>query len=310
MPSIVLAAAQVIVLLLGPIALVGVINRTKSVWVGRRGVPLLQLGYDLSRLLRKRPVYSGTTTALFRVAPYVALATALLTGLVVPLLAVRGPLSFPFDFVLVAYSWGLGRLFLMLGALDTGSAFEGMGASREAKYSALVEPAFFLALGALGAVTGSRSLAELLQFPVRTPADAFAIVAVVAALLVLLQVESARIPVDDPATHLELTMIHEVMVLDHSGPDLAAIQYAAGLKLLVGAGLIATLVNPVDAVSAPLLFGGTTLALILFIGIAVGTVESLMARFKLRALPQYTLGACVAALLALLANAWNAGGVR
>jgi formate hydrogenlyase subunit 4 len=304
------SAAHVAVLMLGPILLVGVINRTKSIWVGRRGVPLLQLAYDLAKLLKKRPVYSATTTAIFRVTPQVALGTALLTGLVVPLVAARAPLSFPFDFVLVAYGWGLGRLFLMLGALDTGSAFEGMGASREAKYSALVEPAFFLAFGALAAVTGARSLAELLRFPVHTPADLLALVGVVAALFVLLQVESARLPVDDPATHLELTMIHEVMVLDHSGPDLAAIQYAAALKLLLGAGLLATLVNPVDPGSAPGLFGAMTLALILAIGIVIGTVESLMARLKLRVLPRYALGAIVAAAFALLANAWSTGSLR
>ncbi len=298
------------VLVAGPVLLAGVINRTKSIWVGRRGVPLLQLAYDLIRLLRKRPVYSATTTALFRTAPYVVLGTALLTASMVPLVTARAPLSFRFDFVLVAYAWGLGRLFLMLGALDTGSAFEGMGASREAKYSALVEPAFFLAFGALAAVTGSRSLADLLRFPVHSPAALFALASVVVALLVLLQVESARIPVDDPATHLELTMIHEVMVLDHSGPDLAAIQYAAALKLLAGAGLIATLVNPIDAASAPGLYAATALLFLLAIGVLIGTVESLMARLRMRALPQYTLGAIVAAALALLANAWGSGGPR
>ncbi len=294
-------------LLAGPILLVGVVNRTKSIWVGRKGVPLLQLGYDLARLVRKRPVYSTVATVIVRWAPFVALGTALVSGLFVPLVGQGAPISFPFDFVFVAYCWGLGRLFLMLGALDTGSAFEGMGASREATYSALVEPALFLAAGSLAASVGSSAFADLLRIRLDTPASVIVWGGAIAALFVLLQVESARVPVDDPATHLELTMIHEVMVLDHSGSDLAAIQYAAAVKLLVGAGILAALLNPIDPARSAGVYGVVNVGLILAVGVVVGTIESLMARLKLKVLPQYTFGALVAALLSVLASAWRVG---
>lgn len=292
-----------------PILLVGVVNRTKSCWAGRRGVPLLQAYYDIVRLARKRPVYSSVSTVFVKAAPAVALGTALVTGLLVPLLGRMPLLSFPFDFVFFAYAWGLGRMALMLGALDTGSSFEGMGASREATYSALIEPALFLAVGTLAAASGKNSFAELLRFR----PDDLASLAVwggsVSALLVLLQVESARIPVDDPNTHLELTMIHEVMILDQSGPDLAAVQYAGAIKLTVCAGLLAALLNPLGPASGPALFAATNLGLILAVGLVVGTVESLIARLKLRAVPGYVFLAIVAAFAALLASAWRRGGI-
>lgn len=306
--SLLLVLAHFVVLLVGPVILVGVINRTKSLWAGRRGVPLLQLGFDVARLLRKRPVYSAVSTVLVRWAPYVALAAALVSGLVVPLVGQRAPMSFPFDFVFLAYCWGLGRMFLMLGALDTGSAFEGMGASREATYSALVEPALFLSAGSLAATAGASAFADLLRVRLDSPAAVLTWGGAVVALFVLLQVESARLPVDDPATHLELTMIHEVMILDHGGPDLAALQFAAAVKLWVGAAILAVLLNPLDPASSAWGYGTLNVALALLVGVVVGTVESLMARLKLRVLPQYTFGAVIAGFLAVLASAWRVGG--
>ena len=295
-------------LLLVPIIMVGVINRTKSLWAGRKGVPLLQVLYDLLRLARKRPVYSSVTVGLVHAAPYVVLGTAVVSGLLVPLISPRSPISFPFDFVFFAYAWGLGRIFLMLGALDTGSSFEGMGASREATYSALIEPALFLAVGTLAAATGKSAFAELLRFRPDDPSTVVVWSGCIVALFVLLQVESARIPVDDPSTHLELTMIHEVMILDHSGPDLAALQYAAAVKMTICAGVLASLLNPIDPASYPALFAGASLALILGIGIIIGTLESLIARLKLRAVPQYVFLAIVAAFVALLSSTWRLGG--
>jgi formate hydrogenlyase subunit 4 len=286
----------------------GVINRAKSFWAGRKGVPLLQVLYDFVRLARKRPVYSSVAVGLVQAAPYVVLGTTLVSGLLVPLIGPASPVSFPFDFVFFAYAWGLGRIFLMLGALDTGSSFEGMGASREATFSALIEPALFLAAGTLAAATGKSAFADLLRFRPDDPSTLVVWTGCVIALFVLLQVECARIPVDDPSTHLELTMIHEVMILDHSGPDLAAIQYAAAIKLTICAGLLASLLNPLDPASVPVLFAGMNLALILGVGIVVGTVESLIARLKLRAVPQYVFLALVAAFVALLSSSWRVGG--
>ena len=300
--------AHLVTLLASPILVVGIINRTKSRWSGRKGPPLLQTLFDLARLLRKRPVYSATTTPVFWVAPYVLLATAAVSGLVVPLLGIGAPLSFRFDFVFFAYLWGLGRLALMLGALDTGSAFEGMGASREATFAALVEPAVFLALGTLATTAGVATFSQMLSFHGADPATVVIRAGCAIALTVLLQVESARMPVDDPTTHLELTMVHEVMILDHSGPDLAAMEYGAALKLAIGASLLASLLNPFGPQSPRLLVAAANVALMVAVAVAVGTTESTLARLRLSAVPRYLLVALLGGVLALLASVWQSGG--
>jgi formate hydrogenlyase subunit 4 len=300
--------AHLITLLASPVLVVGVINRTKARWAGRRGPPLAQTFHDLVRLARKLPVYSETTTAVFWVAPYVMLATAAVSGLIVPMLGVGSPLAFRFDFVFFAYLWGLGRMALMLGALDTGSAFEGMGASREATFSALVEPALFLSLGTLATMTGATSFSQMLAFHGADPAMVVVRVGCTIALTVLLQVESARMPVDDPTTHLELTMVHEVMILDHSGPDLAAMEYGAAMKLAVGSALLASLLNPFGASSPRLLVALSQLALMFAVAVAIGTTESTIARLRLSAVPRYLLVALFGAVLALLASVWRTGG--
>ncbi len=305
-----LVAAHLAALLLLPFPVVGLVNRTKALWAGRKGPRLLQSFADLRRLLRKRPVYSQVATVIFRVGPLVALATTLVAGLLAPLVGDFAPISFPFDFVAFAYLWGLGRLALVLGALDTGSSFEGMGASREATYAALIEPALFLALGTLAAATGHATFADLLAVGGAGPAPLAIRLLCAVALLVLLQVEAARVPIDDPTTHLELTMIHEVMILDHSGPDLAALQYAAAVKLTVCAALVAGLLNPLRLATAGAAAVAAQLALTAGVAVAVGFVESLMARLKLRAVPQYLSVALLSAFGALLAAAWWQGVSR
>lgn len=212
-------ALQLLVLLLAPFVVVGVINRTKSLWAGRRGPPVLQLAYDVARLLRKRAVYSTTLTLVFRAMPWVMLATSVVSGLVAPFLGCRAPVVFAFNFVWFAYVWGLGRMALMLGALDTGSSFEGMGASREATFAAVLEPAFFLVAGAACLVTHQQSFEAVRALHATGGVGVVVWVCSIVALFILVQVESARMPVDDPTTHLELTMVHEVMILDHSGPS-------------------------------------------------------------------------------------------
>jgi formate hydrogenlyase subunit 4 len=199
---------------------------------------------------------------------------------------------------------------LMLSALDTGSSFEGMGASREATFGALVEPALFLALGTLAGATGRGSFAEILGLGPHGLVRAGIVAGCAVALFIVLQVEAARVPVDDPATHLELTMIHEVMVLDHAGPELAALQYAAAMKLTLGAAMVAALVNPLHRAEGPWLAATASLALIVAVAVAVGTVESLVARLKLRAVPQYVFVAGASAFVALLLTAWWQGGGR
>lgn len=299
---------QLATLLTLPVVVVGLVNRTKALWAGRRGPPILQLAYDLARLVRKRSVFSSTTTAVFRLTPYVGLATSLVSGMIVPLLGVAAPFSFPFDFVWFAYVWGLGRLALMLGAMDTGSSFEGMGASREATFAAVLEPAFFLVAGATCLTTQTKSFDAVLIIRA-TDGFPFAVwLGSVIALFVLVTVESARMPVDDPTTHLELTMIHEVMILDHSGPELAALQLGAAVKLTVGLGLVSALLNPWTSRAGLGPAAAANVLLCLLLAVLVGTVESLIARLKLRAVPQYIVVALVAAGIALLSTTFRAGG--
>jgi formate hydrogenlyase subunit 4 len=305
-----LSVAHVVALLILPFPLVGIVNRTKAIWAGRKGPPIWQSLHDLRRLLRKRPVYSAVTTWIFAAGPLVLLSSTIVAGLMAPLLGRFAPFSFPYDFVAFAYLWGLGRIFLMLAALDTGSAFEGMGASREATYAAFIEPAFFLALGTLAAATGQTSFVEILDVGFATLPRAVTSLGVLVTLFILLQVETARVPVDDPATHLELTMIHEVMILDHAGPDLAAVQYAAAMKMTLCAALIAGVLDPVRASDRPVLAVATHLALTVGVAVAVGLVESLVARLKLRVVPKYVLVGGVSSAVALLATAWWQGGGR
>ena len=300
---------DVLVLLVMPFLLTGLINRVKALWSGRKGPPLFQPLWDVLRLVRKKPVYSTTTTPLFRIAPWVLLITSLASALVTPLLGSAPLVTFAFDFVVLAYAWGLGRAAVMLAALDTGSSFEGMVAAREATFATLVEPALFLVVGALGLFTHTHTLHEALRLHVEDGASALAWAAAVVCLLVVLQTETARMPVDDPTTHLELTMVHEVMVLDHSGPELAAIQVANGVKLLVGAAVIATLLNP-WAGDGTAFSMGLTLGLSAGVAVVVGTIESLIARLKLRAVPQYVGVAIAAGAIALLATTWRLGGPR
>jgi formate hydrogenlyase subunit 4 len=296
-----LTLVHAVLVLTLPIALVGVVNRTKSWWAGRKGPRLLQSAHDLRRLLGKRPVVSTVASPLFRVGPYVVLVCSLLAMSVAPLLGSFAPLQFSHDFVALAYTLGLARIALMVSAMDVGSSFEGMGAAREASFSTLAEPALFLLIGSVGAATGMSSFADLMGQLHTTPHYLWMVLPLVVALLILLQLEAARVPVDDPLTHLELTMIHEVMVLDHSGPDLAAMQYAAALKMTLYAGLIAALLNPFNPLTEPALAIAVAVLLMLAVAVVVGCFESLMARLPMRAVPRYALLASGAALLSMLA---------
>lgn len=291
------------VVLVAPIFVVGIINRVKSEWAGRRGPRLYQSWFDLVRLLKKTPVYSDTTSWIFPLAPVIILASTVTASLLSPLMPGFAPLGFRGDFVVFAYILGLGRVFLMLSALDTGSSFEGMGASRETTYSALAEPVFLLGIGSLGWVSGVQSFQDLV-----IPQDPWSIygmvrLAIAGALLVVLLIESSRVPADDPMTHLELTMVHEVMILDHSGPELAIVQYASALKMTLLAGIIGAVLNPFSAGDGPLMatFAALmSLGFIAFIAVTIGLIESLTARLRFSALPLFTFSAWMAVLLALV----------
>lgn len=292
--------ALAVVVGLAPV-LPGLANRTKSLLTGRRGPPVLQLYSDLAKLLRKGAVYSVTTSWVFRVAPAILAGTTLVAAGLLPLDGRAAPLSFAGDLVAFAGLLALGRFALVLGALDTGSSFEGMGASREATLGSLVEPGLFLCFAALVIATGSSSLTVMLGGRLSEVwiAAAPALVMVAGSLLVLALAENCRLPVDDPATHLELTMIHEVMVLDHSGPDLALILYAGSVKLaLFGAILVGVLVPRGQLPPAGSLL--VLLAGLAFTAVVVGVVESVMARLRLTRVPQFLVAASVLSTFAIM----------
>jgi formate hydrogenlyase subunit 4 len=293
-------ALHAALLLVAPPLLLGVINRVKAIVAGRQGQPLLQTYYDLWRLLHKGAVYSRTTSWLFRAGPTVSLACYLGAGLLLPLAAAAAPFSFFGDVVLFAYLFGLGRFFTMAAALDTGSAFEGMGASREAAFSALSEPALFAALAILclpaHGVSFADAFAALPSSGGYTTHPAYFLAACV--LFAVLLAENSRIPIDDPNTHLELTMIHEVMVLDHSGPDFAFITYGSAVKLFVLSALLVHVAVPEVSMGGAL---GAGVLLLGELGVAVliGVVESTLARLRLNRVPQYLVGASVLAFVGL-----------
>ncbi len=279
----------------------GLINRVKARFAGRRGPPLVQMYFDLWKLLHKGAVYSRTTSWLFRAGPVVGLAAGVSALAFVPLGGVPAVVAFPGDLVLVAYLLGLSRFFTVLAALDTGSAFEGMGASREVFFSALAEPALIVGLAALGAYAHSLSLTGIYAAlgPQAVAGAGPALLLVAAALAVVFLAENARIPVDDPNTHLELTMIHEVMILDHGGPDLALIEYASALKLWILGSLFVGIVVPVRSGWA-LVDLAAGVAGVCVLAMLTGVVESIMARLRLVRVPQFLVAASVLSILALV----------
>lgn len=284
-----------------PPLLVGVINRVKALMAGRRGAPLLQPYYELARLWRKGSVFSRTTSWLFRAGPVVTLAATILAASLVPFGGHNPPVAFGGDLLLFAYLFGLARFFTTVAALDTGSSFEGMGAAREVTFGCLAEPILFLVLVALARESGSLSLNGMLSHASSEmwPQDAAALLLMVGALFILLLAENCRIPFDDPTTHLELTMIHEVMVLDHSGPAFGLILYGAALKLFVLGALVLHVALPFSA-------GEGALGWLAFVGgmvilaVAVGLVESVMARLRLLQVPRLLVAAASLAAFALL----------
>ena len=299
---IIIAIVHVLLALILAPLLPGIINRTKARMAGRKGQPLLQLYFDLGKLLRKGAVYSRTTTWVIVAGPIVGLAAVLGALLVVPLAGRPGFLDFPGDLLLLAYLLGLMRFATVLAALDTGSAFEGMGASREVFFSALAEPALLLGLAAMAAMAHSLSLGSIYAaISVHTilAHTGPALLLVAAALLVVFLTENARIPVDDPNTHLELTMIHEAMLLDHGGPDLAMIQYGASLKLWVLGALLVGILLPVRTGRWPIDLAAA-LAGMAALAVVTGLVESVMARLKLVRVPEFLVAASVLSVLALV----------
>ncbi len=279
------------------LSITGVINRTRAVLAGRKGIRFFQHVYNVRLQLRKGAVYSTTTTALFRIAPCFYLGAAIVAFLFIPIADLEPLLSFHGDIILVAYLLALSRVAIILAAMDTGSSFEGMGAAREALYGALVEPALMMAMATLALFCGYASFADIFSTAQELDMNLTIVLLLVAyVFVVILFVEAGRVPIDDPKTHLELTMIHEVMCLDYSGVDMAMIHIAGWLKNAIFAVIAA------NAVSVAISFHWqfTVPLAILGAGLSIGIVESFRARNKLSRNTTYILTIVAMSALVLL----------
>jgi len=280
----------------------GVITKTKALFAGRVGAPLLQPYYDLFRLFNKGFVFSKTTTWVFFLGPVVGLIVPILASLFIPFGGISAPVSFEGDLILFVYLFGLSRFFTVVAALDTGSSFEGMGAAREVTFSCLAEPTMFFCLLVLARLTDGFSLNRLfgphLQGAWHSGSGA-SLGLVLVCLFVVLLVENSRIPFDDPNTHLELTMVHEVMVLDHSGPLFGMVLYGSALKLMVMGALLVKLAIPLRT-GWWLNDAGVFLAGLIGLAVLIGVVESTIARLRLPRIPQVLVGTSLLSIFALV----------
>jgi formate hydrogenlyase subunit 4 len=286
-------------LFLAPL-LPGIINRVKAWVAGRRGPPILQLYFDLARLWKKSVVMSTLASPAFLAAPAVAWVAVVGAAMLVPLGPLGALLSFRGDVFLMLYLLALARFAIAWGAMETGSAFEGMGAAREVSYAILSEAAMVAAMLSLSVETGTVSLTTMLA-----PSAGAGAVLLAAGLFTVLLAENCRVPFDDPSTHLELTMIHEVMVLDHSGPPLAVILHGASVKFLLFSVLLVQAVLPMGDLSRTAA-ASVLLAGVLMVAVSVGLVESFMARFAFRRVPLLLTTAFLLCVFALLV-AWKGG---
>jgi len=270
---------SLILILIAAAFFTGVIIRVKSISSGRKGPGIFQPLFDVIRLFKKGVVYSETTSFVFQIAPTIYFSSVVMAMLVVPFGQSKGILSFDGDFIFFAYVLALGKFFSIISAMDTGSSFEGMGASREALYSMFAEPAFFILMGSLALLTGFTSFQEMFAALHIGSYISYALAILgTFVLMMIAMVENSRMPIDDPKTHLELTMVHEVMILDNSGFDLGLILTAGYLKFAIYGALVVNLFIGMFPYhySIPMFF---VIQFVLASG--VGFIESFMARFRM-----------------------------
>jgi formate hydrogenlyase subunit 4 len=288
-----------LLVLLSALFFPGLVLKTKSICSGRKGPGIFQPMRDIWLLFRKGAVIGTGTGWIFQMAPLISFASLLCAALLVPFPGQKSLFAFQGDFVLFAYLLAVGKFFSILGALDTGSSFEGMGAAREALYSMLAEPAFFIIMGSLSLFSGYFSFSQIMSNILFD--TAYSYVAAFLAVYVLVKlsmIENSRLPVDDPKTHLELTMKHEVMVLDYSGFLLGIIQSSNALRFSLFGGLISNILIPgiMPGIPALLLF----FILQGIFAISVGLLESFRARNQMSGNPQFVLTLSSIALLAFV----------
>ena len=278
--TIYITIINIVIMLIAPFFVIGIIKKTKAFWGGRKGVSIFQPLYDTVKLFRKGQVISSTTTWIFDITPIVVFVTTIFAGLLVPMIASFSIINITGAFIIFAYILGFGKFFALISAMDTGSSFEGMGASREACFTTIVEPAFFMILATITALSGNFSFNAINN--VLQNSGNFGILIImfaVIALLIMLLTECSRVPVDDPITHLELTMIHEVMILDNSGIDLALLTWSCGIKMVILMSLIANFIIPQQIGIYNQLF--LFIAVFVLLSLLIGTIESAMARIRM-----------------------------
>jgi formate hydrogenlyase subunit 4 len=300
---------QPVVVVGGSPLLVGVMRQIRARLEGRAGAGILQPWRDLRKLLRKEPITPRGTTEVFRVAPLVLVATTLVVAVGTPFLTTSSALEPVADLFAVVALLALGTVALALAGLDTGTAFGGMGSSREMTIIALVEPTLLVAIFALSVRVGSTNLASIITSTVDDPARVISPVSLLAAvaLVVVIVAETGRLPVDNPSTHLELTMVHEAMILEYAGPDLALVELASAMRLSVFLGLLANLFLPwgIATSAAPPAIGIGLLAWIVkvtLLGSLLAAGEVFLAKLRLFRVPELLAGSFLLALLAVAAS--------
>jgi formate hydrogenlyase subunit 4 len=304
---IVTSVLQVLLVLASAPLITGIIKKTKARFQRRRGASVLQPYYDLAKLLRKEVVVSSVASWLFRFTPYLVFSSTLVIALLVPTIATPVPLNWIGDIITVIYLFALGRFFVALVGLDTGSAFGGLGSSREMSIASIIEPAMMLAIFTAAVTTGSTNLSIIVGKLSSTPASMMnpAHLLAFSGLFIVTLAETGRVPIDNPATHLELTMIHEAMILEYSGRYLALIEWASQVKLMVFLALLSNMFFPIGMAttwSAGALLIGTAafFSKVIVLAVIVAVVESTNAKLRLFRVPELLMVAFILSLLALI----------
>ncbi len=285
----------------------GIVKKVKARLQNRQGAPVVQPYRDLQKLFRKGVIVPSSASWIFRFTPYILFGSTLVIVVLVPTLFAPVPMNWAGDIITVVYLFALGRFFLALAGLDAGTAFGGLGSSREMSIAAIIEPAMMLAIFTVSVTAGSTNLSTIVASLSTTPASAVnpSHILAFAGLFIVTLAETGRIPVDNPATHLELTMIHEAMILEYSGRYLALIEWASQMKLLIFLALLsnmffplgmATTLSPIALIVALLAISAKTVVL----AIVVAVVESTNAKLRLFRVPEFLMVAFILSLLALI----------
>jgi formate hydrogenlyase subunit 4 len=271
---------NLILLLIIPFLMTGLIRKTKAFWGARKGASIFQPFYDFVKLMKKDSIFSSSTTLLFKIAPIISFVCIIFASLFTPMIMGESIINIQGGLIIFAYALGLSKFISLLASMETASSFEGMGSSREACFTTIIEPAFFIVIASIMALSKIYTFDSLNQVIASSGSlGILIIIFAIASLFIMLVVEGARVPVDDPATHLELTMIHEVMILDNCSQELAIISYSAWAKMFLISALIATLILPLNLTLWVSL--GAFLAIMILISIIIGTLESAIARLRM-----------------------------